>query len=317
MPVFSYPSSTLYPGSLSYPGTTASEDEFDLDFPVDYSGKVTYYIDTNSPAIVRSIANQATGTMNLVPGHSFKLRVRPRDAQNYIVDAAMDPDFVNDVVIYRPSPTDFTEEGIYRAWIVADFGNSVVQEIDEFEIVVLAHAPGQAARTGNIWRAARAMAPVAWDYLREYIDYGDFELQRQIDLAKVRVLKAAYVDAENEHNLDPRVIDYVARKALVDSILNAAINFWTNQVIQVSARSNSDEVKTYPDRIVATERLLERYRHQLREAQSEVDEILGGSSALVLQGPSLVGGGEPITPGLELFPRPYGDGWGNTYGWSE
>jgi hypothetical protein len=32
-------------------------------------------------------------------------------------------------------------------------------------------------------------------------------------------------------SLDPRVVDYIAKKVLVDNILSAAISFWTNQVV--------------------------------------------------------------------------------------
>lgn len=266
--------------------------------------RLVYYIDNRSPIIERRLSAQNTGTFDVLPGQDFRLRVRGRDGAAVLLDKVMTSDPVADTITYAPEAGDFADEGIYRAWVVVDFGAGVTQDTDEFEILVMAHAPGEGARVGPVYSAARAMAPVAWDALRGYRDYGDFELQRVIDLAKLRVMRSA-VPVANEASLDIRVVDYIARKVLVDNVLEAAINWWTNQIVSQTARGNSDQVNTYPDRIAAHERMLERFRTQLAGQQAELEEILGGATGPTKLAPALIGGGSPITPGLESFPRPY------------
>ena len=191
----------------------------------------------------------------------------------------------------------FTQEGIYRAWV--HYVNAL-QDSDEFEIIVLAHAPGEGTRVGAVYRAARALEPVAWDALKGYPDYGDPELQRVCELAKLRTLDATFTAAQEEQ-LDPRVVDYVAKRVLADNVLSAAISFWTNQVVSQSARGNSDEVKSYPDRIKAAQDAIKRYREDLLRQQPEVDVILGPTESLY-EAPMLNTVGPLLTPGLDEYP---------------
>jgi hypothetical protein len=277
--------------------------------------RIVYYLDTRSPAIVRTIASQQTGDFDVEPGQTFRLKVRPLWGDVLVIDEEMAPDVDADTLTYEPAAGDFDVEGIYRAWVSAELAAGVFQDTDEFEIAVFAHAPGEGVRVSEVWRAARALAPVAWDALRNYDSYGDIELQRQIDLAKLRVFRSA-VPTANEASLDPRVIDYLAKKVLVDNVLEAAINFWTSVVVSVSARSNSDEVKTFPDRIRTAENQLKRLKEALAAQLAELTEILGPTGPSVA-GPALINGGRPITPGIDEIPehmRPFRShsavGWG-------
>lgn len=260
---------------------------------------LVYYVNNLGPQIVRTLTDPLTGNVfDIQAGDSFHLRMRQRYSSAVILDKVMVPDVAANTVSYTPASGDapFTTEGVYRAWV---FYVNASQDIEEFEILVLQHAPGEGTTVGAIWRAARALEPVSWDALRGYSDYGDVELQRVIELAKLRVLPTA-VDADGEANLDPRVVDYVAKKVLVDNVLSAAISFWTNQTISQSARGNTEEVVTYPDRIRAAEAAILRYASDLERQLPEVTGVLG-TVADAYDVPMVDTIGPLLTPGLEEY----------------
>jgi hypothetical protein len=271
---------------------------------------LTFYLDDTAPTITRRLSIQEGGDVDITAGPEFRLRVRPLWASTVVIDAVMTPDPIADELSYTPQAGDLDVEGVYRAWIFVNYGTST-QTTDEFQLNVFAHAPGQGAGIGAVYRAARALEPVSWDSLRNYPDYGDPELQRLIDLAKLRVFKAP-VPAANEASIDPRVIDYLAKKVLVDNVLSAAISFWSNQVVSQTARGNTEEVATYPDRIRIAEAALERYRADLATQAAEVDEVLGSTTSRY-DAPMVNTSGPLLTPGLDEYPalpvtEPY-------YGW--
>jgi hypothetical protein len=261
---------------------------------------LTFYLDDTAPIITRKLSVQGEGDFDITGGATFYLRVRPVWSNVIVLNEIMTPDVNLDEISYQPQAGDFSDEGVYSAWVSIDFGGGVVQSTDEFQINVFAHAPGQGAGVGAVYRAARALEPVSWDSLRNYPDYGDPELQRVIDLAKLRVFKTT-VPAADEASIDPRVVDYLAKKVLVDNVLSAAISFWTNQVISQTARGNTEEVVAYPDRVRTAEAALERYRNDLAVQAAEVDEILG-SSGSIYDAPMLNTAGPLLTPGLDEYP---------------
>lgn len=264
--------------------------------------RLVYYLDNQGPTIVRRLSSQGSGTLDIVPGMSFWLKVRPRYADNIVFAAQMTPDVVEDTVSYQPGATDFDEEGVFRAWITLTISGAD-QDTDEFDLDVLAHGPGQGIRTGTIARSARALVPIAWDSVRGIKDFGDIELQRQIELAKLRVLRIPTSIAQ-EDALDPRVVDYIAKKVLVDSVLSAVIDFWTNQVVTRTAHAGAQETETYPDRIRAAEKQLDRFKAELEDLKEEIEIIIGVPTGPLAMAPSLDSYDSLVTYGLEDFPRP-------------
>jgi hypothetical protein len=261
---------------------------------------LTYYLDDTAPAIRRRLSIQGEGDLDIVAGPTFRIRIRPLWSDVMVVDAAMTVDITFDEVSYQPLSTDFDAEGVYRAWITVDYGAGLVQNTDEFQINVFAHGPGQGTPVGEIYRAARALEPVVWDSLRNYRDYGDVELQRVIELAKLRVLPEP-VAASDEATIDPRVVDYIAKKVLADNILSAAISFWSDQFVAQTARGNTEEVVTYPDRIKAAESSILRYRGDLARQLIEVDALIGATGTLP-DAPMINDSGPLLTPGLDEYP---------------
>jgi hypothetical protein len=108
------------------------------------------------------------------------------------------------------------------------------------------------------------------------------------------------VPVADEASLDPRVVDFIAKKVLADNVLSAAISFWTDQVVQQTARGNSEEVVTYPDRIKAAMDAIVRYRDDLERQAGELGPILGPST--VYDAPAVDTIGPLLTPGLEEYP---------------
>jgi len=259
---------------------------------------IQLYLD-DIQVITRSIFVQEQGDFDVTPGQSFTLFARPMWSSTPTLSAPMTPDVVADTVSYAPQVGDF-DEGIYRAWVSVNYGVGQPQTTEEFQINVFAHHPGEGTEIGAVWRAARALSPVAWDSLRGYPEYGDPELQRVIELAKLRVLPST-VSVSAEAGQDPRVIDYLAKKVLVDNVLSAAIDFWSNQVIQQTARGNSDEVVTYPDRIRTAENAIARFREDLERQLPEIEPIIGVSSSQYLA-PAVDDTGCTLTPGLDEYP---------------
>jgi hypothetical protein len=259
---------------------------------------LTYYLDDTAPVITRRLSTQDAGDFDIAVGPEFRLRVRPLWSNVLVIDTVMTPDVATDELNYSPQSGDFAIEGVYRAWIFINFGTTQ-QTTDEFQINVFAHGPGQGVEVGAVYRAARALEPVAWDALRNYPDYGDPELQRVIELAKLRVLPTT-VAAAGEGALDLRVIDYIAKRVLVDNVLSAAISFWTNQTVTQSARGNTEEVVAYPDRIRAAEAAIARYSGDLIRQLPEIEVILG-SVATQYDAPAVNQRGPLITPGLDEY----------------
>lgn len=258
-----------------------------------------YYIGNSGPTIQMRLSSLA-GDYDFVGGQQVKLRARPAwgTYSGFEVDAVVDVD--TDTVSYTIQPGDFATVGPYKVWAhIVD----VNQDSTEVDLMVFDHTPGGAQRVGAIWRAARALEPVAWDALRGYPDYGDVELQRVIELAKLRVLPTT-VAASDEDGLDPRVADYIAKKALVDNVLSAAISFWTNQTVTQNARGNTEEVVAYPDRIKTAVDAIARYRDDMERQLPEVEVILG-AVATQYDAPAVNTDGPLLTPGLgEYSPMP-------------
>lgn len=254
-----------------------------------------YYIGNAGPRIVMKLSS-LVGNYDLVVGQAVKIRARPAWSTTLELDVDATVDFDADTVSYTPQPTDFTSVGPRKVWAHIE---DINQDSTEVDLMVFEHAPGEGQAVGAIWRAARALEPVSWDSLRSYRDYGDPELQRVIELAKLRVIGTS-VPVADEQSLDPRVVDFVAKKVLADNVLSAAISFWTDQIVQQSARGNSDEVVTYPDRVKAAMDAIVRYRGDLERQAGELGPILGPSTSY--DAPMVDTVGPLLTPGLDEYP---------------
>jgi hypothetical protein len=227
------------------------------------------------------------------------LRARQRDQDVVVLDKPAAAIGARTATV-EIAPADILP-GVYRGWLHLEFPSSIVVDTSEFDLTVLEHAPGEGIRTGRVYRLARLKIPVAWDALKRYPDYGDVGLTTLIQLNEVRVLGLPLTIAE-ENGLDARVANYIAHLAAVEAI-PAAIDYWTNQIVSQTARG-ADEVHTFPDRIRANEEQLKRLNALTDKLRLEAEEGIGKPLGRDLS-PTLLDGGEPITPSLDELRNTY------------
>jgi hypothetical protein len=255
-----------------------------------------YYVGENSPRISKTLSS-VLGSFDVVVGQTFTLLVRPRDTGEIVLNVVMTADVDANAVYYDPQDGDFNAEGYYRAWIHVDLGGGTTQDTDEWDLVVFSHSPGVGVRIGAVARMARRRVPIAWDALRNYVEYGDPGLQEIVELVKLRSLPdGMIVTAADEESLDVRVTNYVALLAAIE-VLKVAMEYWTGQYVTQTA-VGSAEVRSYPDRIAAAEKLLPILMHDADVARAEAEIVLGQIGGLVTSGATMVDGGPLVTAGV-------------------
>jgi hypothetical protein len=258
---------------------------------------VVFYLGNESPRISRTLSS-ITGGAVMPPGTVYRLMIRRRESSDVVLDKPMQVS--DESVYYDPVPGDFDEQGWFRAWVRILVGGSasIVQDVDEFDIVVVDHAPGYGVRTGAIARLSGRRVPVAWAALRARPGYGDAGLQELIDLTKLRWLPAGMsVSAAQEDGLDLRVTNFLALVTSIE-VLKVAIEYWTGEVVSQTAVGSGSEVYSYPDRIKAAKELLELLEKDVAGTQAEAEDVLGATLGLSHGGVDMVDGSEPWTPGI-------------------
>lgn len=259
---------------------------------------VLFYLGNESPRISRELTS-LTGGVTMPPGTTYKLLVRPRESDIVVLDEAMSVS--GDSVYYDPSPGDFDTQGYFRAWVRIFVGGSTstVQDTDEFNLIVIDHAPGYGVRTGAVARMTSRRVPVAWLALKNRPGYGDPGLQEIVDLTKLRWLPSGMtVSAEDEDSLDLRVTNFLALATALE-VLKVAIEYWTGEIISQSVNGGGSEVVTYPDRIRAAEKLIEILSRDMSQARTEAEAVLGVAMGLgSSSGITLYDEGDVMTPGI-------------------
>jgi hypothetical protein len=165
---------------------------------------------------------------------------------------------------------DLDEPGEYYAWWSIDIGDYTI-ETSEFLIIIAEHAPGIRTKTGAIYRQAKAFLAATWKRLEESNNYGDFQLQNQINVAKLSLL-GYEIPAEDETNLDIRVISYIAKLTVI-SVIPAGKDYWASMA-QSKTVGNPNESVSYPDRIIMLEQLHDQLAKELAADRSIIGDIL-------------------------------------------
>jgi hypothetical protein len=158
---------------------------------------------------------------------------------------------------------------------------------------------------GAVADRVRALIPITYDALEKDDRVGDSTLQSAIDLAKENT--AGIVVANAQEELYPVVVvDYIAKLAVIE-ISNAAIDYWMNQALAVSATGTNENL-SYVDRAAYVGNLRAQYIQETREKYNQVAKIVGyyidnGESVPQLSSATI----NPfhLTPSPEEFPRPY------------
>lgn len=184
--------------------------------------------------------------------------------------AALITNAVAGELAYDWAAEDVDTLGEYKAWWRLDLTGSII-DTEEFEVIVAEHAPGVRTNVGAIYRQARAFMPETWRRLENSEFYGDSLLQQQIDVAKLSLL-GYQVTAEDEANLDIRVISYIAKLAVI-SVIPAGKDYWASMA-QTKSAGSPDESVSYPDRIAMLDQLHEQLVKELADDRAIIGDIL-------------------------------------------
>ncbi len=206
---------------------------------------------------------------------NFRMRYAESDDLKVDEDATVE-DSENGEVSYQWTDLDLDEPGEYYAWWHLEFSGSSDLDTEEFLIVVTKHSPGLRTQTGAVYLAARSILPITWDALEDDERFGDAQLQRRIEVAKLRVFGTA-VAVEDESTYDIRVIDYIAKTVAV-SVIPAGMDYWLAQKQVISATGTNESV-SYPDRITALEKIHARLVKEIASERDEVEAIVGVGTA--------------------------------------
>jgi hypothetical protein len=212
-----------------------------------------------------------TRAYNISIGATVKFKMREYDSSTLKVDAAATiTNASSGEVSYDWILADVDTPGQYYGWWeITDAGSTL--ETNEFLIIIASHKPGLRTETGKIYQAAKSFLPITWNRLQESEHYGDAQLQNQIDVAKLSLLGYA-VTAEDEANLDIRVINYIAKLTVI-SVIPAGKDYWASMA-QTKSAGQPDESVSYPDRINMLDQLKDQLAKELADDRAIIGDIL-------------------------------------------
>jgi len=214
------------------------------------------------------IGNRA---LSIPVGASVDFKMREADSDVVVIDSAAEVlDFDKGKVNYQWGENDLATAGEYFGWWEIMSGDLVV-ESEEFLIIITKHAPGFRTTVGPIYKAAKAIMPITWNRLEDSYSYGDKQLQNKIDVAKFS-LYGTEMSVEDEYDMDIRVIDYLAKVAVV-SVIPAGKDYWAS-TSSSKVTTGTDEQVTYPDRINMLDELHKQLTQEIAAYRDEISSII-------------------------------------------
>lgn len=214
------------------------------------------------------IGNRA---LSIPIGASVFFKMREADNETIVVDSEAEViDAAKGKVNYEWDETDLDTAGEYFGWWEITGGDSLV-ESEEFLIIIAKHAPGFRTTVGPIYQAAKAIMPITWNRLEDSYSYGDKQLQNKIDVAKFS-LYGTEMSVADEYNMDIRVVDYLAKVAVV-SVIPAGKDYWAS-TSSSKVTTGTDEQVTYPDRINMLDELHQQLTQEIAAYRDEISAII-------------------------------------------
>lgn len=214
------------------------------------------------------IGNRA---LSIPIGASVFFKMREADNETIVVDSEAEViDAAKGKVNYEWGETDLDTAGEYFGWWEITGGDSLV-ESEEFLIIIAKHAPGFRTTVGPIYQAAKAIMPITWNRLEDSYSYGDKQLQNKIDVAKFS-LYGTEMSVADEYNMDIRVVDYLAKVAVV-SVIPAGKDYWAS-TSSSKVTTGTDEQVTYPDRINMLDELHQQLTQEIAAYRDEISAII-------------------------------------------
>src|SRR4051812_25084193 len=148
---------------------------------------------------------------------------------------------------------------------------------------------------------AKDLLPETWDALTESQQFGEPALIRRYNRVVERIFGVIPTDTE-QAAMNSRVIEY-AGKSLAYRLLDPAIDYWSKQVISLSAGDR--ESKTYKDRVEDLKQLKKDWPADLAAMIIDIGPVLPPIPGRVQDPPRVVQAGQGIN--TEDNPRPTGN----------
>lgn len=177
-----------------------------------------------------------------------------------VVDPVQGDDGFN--IAYDWADGDTAIEGSYMCWWGVESAPSVVQESDEFPLVISDHGPGLGVPTGAVVDGIGQYMPITFEALREDQNFGDRFMQRFADRAKRETMNTV-VTPDLEIDYDPQLIDYLAKLAAKHLVVPAK-DYWARQW-RTRTTQSPIEISAYPDMLAALDSLYARLSEELPE----------------------------------------------------
>ena len=173
----------------------------------------------------------------------------------------------NDNVKFELSEEDLAKEGEYFAWWSFEIDGEEFQT-PEFPIVVTDHGPGVGVATGAIVDGVSDYMPITAEALKKDYRFGERRIQKLSELIQLRVLKGAVPADQEIIAYELPLLTYFSKRVALE-LCTPGIDYWGRQH-RTSTSQGPIEIQSFPDMILALEKLRDRLIKELEEEWREL-----------------------------------------------
>lgn len=176
-------------------------------------------------------------------------------------------DVAGENVKIKLTTEDLSNEGEYFAWWgFKSEGNEY--QTPEFPVVISDHGPGTGVQTGAIVDGVSDHMPITAQALKEAASFGERRMQKIATLIQLRVLKEAVAPDQEIISYELPLLDYFSKRVALE-LCTPGIDYWARQH-RTATTQGPTEITSFPDMIVALEKLRDRLVQELEENWREL-----------------------------------------------
>lgn len=165
------------------------------------------------------------------------------------------------------SAKEISTEGEYFAWWgFKENGNEY--QTPEFPIIISDHGPGTGVQTGAIVDGVSDHMPITAEALKKSSSFGERRMQKIATLIQLRVLKEAVAPDQEIISYELPLLDYFSKRVALE-LCTPGIDYWARQH-RTATTQGPTEITSFPDMIVALEKLRDRLVIELEENWREL-----------------------------------------------
>jgi|ERR1019366_1570214 hypothetical protein len=168
---------------------------------------------------------------------------------------------------------DLATEGECFAWW--GFKTEKIEyQTPEFPVVISDHGPGTGVQTGAIVDGVGDHMPITAEALKKSPSFGERRMQKIATLIQLRVLKEAVAPDQEIISYELPLLDYFSKRVALE-LCTPGIDYWARQH-RTATTQGPTEITSYPDMIVALEKLRDRLVIELEENWRELEFFVPG-----------------------------------------